>query len=375
MPDTLTTRYGFVQPEVGASSDTWGAKLNSDLSDLDAVLGVVATAGAANAYTLTTGLALTAYVDGQSWLIRASFGNTGGATLAVDGLVAKNLRKVVGGVLTALASGDISTNDYLRVAYNSASDVIVVMGLAQPLDATLTALAALAWTTGAPLVQFTAADTISLTLTPSVTSYTAAIGSATAAAFAFAGDPDTGMFSTGANNLELTTGGTARLNLSSTRVSFAGTGQVRLPDGVLASPGLAFGNETGTGFYRIGANNWAGATGGTKFVDIASALIDFSVPVRARVPASTETTGTLTAASANRKIVATGGITLPASVFVAEDAIVIDGGGTARTITRGAGLTMYINGVDSATGTLTANGIMGVHYRSATVCILTGNIS
>lgn len=97
---------------------------------------------------------------------------------------------------------------------------------------------------------------------------------------------------------------------------------------------------------------------------------------RARSPLSTETTGTLTAAnSANAKIIATGGITIPASVFAAGDSIYIDGGGTARTITRGAGLAMYIAGTDSATGTLTANGVMGVHFRTTTVCILSGNVS
>ena len=97
--------------------------------------------------------------------------------------------------------------------------------------------------------------------------------------------------------------------------------------------------------------------------------------IHARPLASTETTGTLTSASANKTIIATGGITLPASVFSAGDMLTIDGGGTARTITRGSGLTMYVNGTDSATATLTANGVMGVWYRSATVCILTGNVS
>jgi hypothetical protein len=90
---------------------------------------------------------------------------------------------------------------------------------------------------------------------------------------------------------------------------------------------------------------------------------------------STETTGTLTIVSANRIIQASGGVTLPASVFAAGDIIMIDGNGTNRTITRGTSLVMNFAGVDTATVTLAGTGTMGVYFRSATVCIVTGAIS
>ena len=91
--------------------------------------------------------------------------------------------------------------------------------------------------------------------------------------------------------------------------------------------------------------------------------------------ASATTTGTLVAADADSVVFCTGGVTLPANVFSARQIVILYGNGSARTITRGAGLTMLFNGVDTASVTLTGTGTMGAFFVSATTCIVTGAIS
>ena len=143
-----------MKPEVGASSDTWGSKLNSDLDWVDQFLGAITTAGGTTAYTLTTSSGLGAYVTGMSFLIKMNATNTGASTLNVDGLGAKNMTKN-GATATALASGNLVSGNIYHVVYDSMQFQVTEFtsdNISQPIDATLTAFAA--QTTGADLLWY-----------------------------------------------------------------------------------------------------------------------------------------------------------------------------------------------------------------------------
>lgn len=108
----------------------------------------------------------------------------------------------------------------------------------------------------------------------------------------------------------------------------------------------------------------------TAKTDVAT---DWTAAQAIRPKLSAETSGTPTSASANKVLQLTGGLTAPDAVFTALDTMVLDPGTSNRTITRGSGVTMYVNGTDSATATVLANTLASLHYRSASVCILSGS--
>lgn len=74
--------------------------------------------GSANAYTLTYSVAPASYYTGQTFTFTANFGCTGSATLNVNGLGAKTIKKDVSGTMTALSSGDIASGAKVKVSYD-----------------------------------------------------------------------------------------------------------------------------------------------------------------------------------------------------------------------------------------------------------------
>jgi hypothetical protein len=114
-------------------------------------------------------------------------------------------------------------------------------------------------------------------------------------------------------------------------------------------------------------------TSGSNRATFTATQATFSVPAQIRPAASTETTGTLTVASANKTIQATGDITIPNAVFAAGDIILIYAGASSRTITEGASVTMRLGGT-ATTGsrTLAARGVAVLFFVSSSEVVVSG---
>lgn len=83
----------------------------------------VDTGGSADSYTLTSGLSLTSYQDGLALIVVINATNTGPATLNVDGLGAKALKKEAG---TDLVAGDLVAGYHYLITYDLSIDAFIV---------------------------------------------------------------------------------------------------------------------------------------------------------------------------------------------------------------------------------------------------------
>ncbi len=110
------------------------AQVNDAARELEAMIGreykdrtgQIATAGTGAAYTVTLNRTVGAYAAGLSFRVRAHIANTGAATIAVNGLDPKPLRRQNG---TDLAVGDVVLNQIIDVHYNHSLDAFVIIGV------------------------------------------------------------------------------------------------------------------------------------------------------------------------------------------------------------------------------------------------------
>lgn len=101
-----------------AAASLCGQTLINGSRVLQGTQNYCADAGASDAYACNLSPAITAYVEGACYVFTANTANTGAASIALNSLAAKTIKKAAGGVTTDLADNDIRADQVVNICYD-----------------------------------------------------------------------------------------------------------------------------------------------------------------------------------------------------------------------------------------------------------------
>lgn len=207
----------------------------------------------------------------QGTAVGTAYGGTGQTTYSngqlligkTDGTLAKTTLTAGTGVAVTNADGSVTVAVDSTVVTTAQTGTVTSTMIADGtiVNADINASAAIAGTKVAPNFG---SQTITTTgvISP-------ALGTAALPSVAFTGDPNTGIYSPGADKVAISTNGVARLTASTTAVS--STLAIDHPLGAVGTPSITFTGDLNTGFWSPSANAIAASTGGSERLRITSA--------------------------------------------------------------------------------------------------------
>ena len=324
MSSTYSTNLAIELIGTGDQAGTWGTTTNTNLGTLieQAISGYVTQA----------------ITDGADTVITIPNGATG---------TARNMAIECTGILSAARNLIVPANKKLYLIYNNTSGGYAVTVKVSGQTGVSVPNGAKVWlvSNGTDIVV--------------ATNYMAALTLGTALPVASGG--------TGATTL--TSAGILRGNGTSAISVASGTD---ITTAIAANPVTNATNATNVVSGGTIASNVTATTQAAKTSDTTVSTTAFTDRLRSLL--SSSTTGTLALSDRGSLVSITAGITVPASIFSANDVVSIyNNTASTLTITQGAGLTLrFVGTANTGNRTLTQRGLVTIMFVSATEAVISG---